>query len=298
MRVSRLALGLIAGGLLLVADSGLARAPELTPAGISLVAAGDLILLDSRLGLFHVVLSSGKIRRLVDGFGIYEGVGMGVFTVGSGESIFVNQVPRVSGIGALLVQYNLEGKKRAEWKMPPWKGRCSGIVIDQQTSTAYVASTETGEIFRFDLQKPDSLPKPLAGISQAEFLDSLALDGKRHRVLAADVALGLLFAVDLETGKSVRLAKGLGEPSALALDAKADQLFIADAAKGRIWSLDLSDLNAKPRVFAKDLEEPMALGLASDGTLWVGDSDSRRLFQISREGKVLREVELKFLKIE
>jgi len=292
MRCSRRAPALWVGGLLLAVGSALGGPRGPAPGALSRLGSGDLIILDSHLGLFRLKPGTGKVSTLVDGFGLYEGVDIEAAAFDGSEAIFVNQVPASRSFGARLVSFNLDGKPRGEWLLPPWKGRCSGLAIDVQAPAAYVATMKTAEIFKLDLRRPKTPPQPLARISEATVLGSLALDAKRQRLLVADVAQGALFAVDLGTRKWQRLARDLGEPSALALDAGADQLFVTDASGRRVWVLDLATRDPKPRVVAKlrELEEPMGLTLASDGSLWVGDPGAGKVFQISRDGRLLRTV--------
>lgn len=286
--VSRLA-GLIVAELLLA--GGLAGSGEyhVSPTALSVLSSGDLVVLDSRLGLFRYRPGSDKVTPLVDGFGLYEGVSLQVATVGGNESIFVTQIPRSTAGGARLVRFNLEGKEKDEWFLPPGKGSCTGVAIDAQSSVAYVVSPQTAEILRFALRKSRTSAKPLAKISEEGALGPIVLDGKRRRLLVADAALGALYAVDIDTGRSVRLVKNVGEPSALILDTKTDELFVADASGRRMWSIALAGKDLKPQVFAqlKEFREPTGLVLSGDGTLWVGDVDKGRLFQLSREGKLV-----------
>jgi len=286
--------GLLVGGLLLAGGPGVSRDYHLTPAALSVLSSGDVVILDPVLGLFRYRPGSGKVVPLVDGFGLYEGVDVQVATIGGTESIFVTQVPRSTAGGARLVRFNLEGREKGEWVLPPGKKRCSGVAIDAQVPVAYVVSPQTAEIFKFDLRKPRTSPRPLAKISQEGGLGPMILDGKRRRLLIADVALGALYAVDIDTGKSARLVKDVGEPSALALDAKQDELLVSDASGRRLWSVGLAGKDPKPQIFArlKEFEEPTGLTLSSDGSVWVGDVDKGRLFQVSRDGKLVNTIKL------
>jgi hypothetical protein len=294
MRLWRRLMGLTVGGLLLAGIVGGSQNAHVTPAALSLLNSGDLVILDPFLGLFQYSPGSGKVAPRGDGFGLYQGVDLQVATLGGAESIFVTQVPRSAAGGARLVRFNPEGREKGDWPLPPGKKRCSGVAIDAQASVAYVVSPQTAEIFKLDLRKPRTSPKPLAKISQEGGLGPMILDSKRRRLLVADVALGVLYAVDIDTGKSVLLVKHVGEPSALALDARTDELFIADSAGRRLWRVGLASKDPAPQVFSKlkELREPTGLTLSGDGTLWVGDIEKGRLFHVSLEGTLVGTVKL------
>jgi SMP-30/gluconolaconase/LRE-like protein len=299
MRFPRRALGLAAAGLLLAGGTGASREDHPAPGALSILSSGELVILDLRLGLFRFTPdpgkpASGKLSRLVTGFGLYEGTDLQVARIGGEEAIFVSQASLAS-LGARLMWLNLQGKEKGSWFLPPWKGgSCTGVAVDAGALVAYVASPQTGEIFKFDLRSPRTSFRPLARISQESALGAMVLDSKRRRLLVADALLGSLYAVDLDTGKSTRLAKSLGEPSALALDAKTDELFVADASGRRLWRLPLTGSDVEPQVLVKpkEFQEPRGLALGDDGSLWVGDTSRQRLFQLSREGKILRSIKL------
>jgi hypothetical protein len=293
MKSSRLSLAVIAGGLLLAGGSRVSGGYHLAPGALSALSSGDLIILDSHLGLFRYKPGVGKVVPLVDGFGLYEGIDMQVATVGGVESIFVSQVPRSGSLGARLVRFNLDGKEKGEWVFPPWKGRCSGVAVDAQALVAYLVSVQ-GEIFKLDLRKSKRPPEPLARISQATALGAVILDGKRRRLLVADAAVSALYAADMDNGSTARLAKNIGEISALAILGGKDQLILADISGRRLLVMDLAGKEQKPRLFVKlkEFEEPMGLVPMGDGTLWVGDGRAGRLFQISGDGKLVTTVRL------
>jgi hypothetical protein len=240
-------------------------------------------------------MGSHKVVQLVNGFGIFQALDLVVAPLGGTESIFISKASGVESVGARLIMYNLAGREVGGWPLPRWKGPCSGVAVDPQASVAYVASIQTGEIFKVDLLKPGSTGVPFTSLSEAEALGPIIFDRSRGRLLVGDGSRGTIFSVATDSGRSEILTKGLGEPSALLLDAKEEQLFIADASGRRVWIFDLKSNRkvakevAKARVFieSKELNEPSGLALTGDGDLLVSDSRGRALFQVSKEGKIV-----------
>jgi SMP-30/gluconolaconase/LRE-like protein len=261
----------------------------LAPAALSMMSSGEVLIMHSLGGLFRYNPTSGKVARLVEGFGLYEPIDLGVASVGGSESIFVTMAYRSGSSGPRLVRYDLAGKQRGEWRVPIWKGLLTGIAIDPQTETAFVATSKSGEIFRCDLRRPGSSPVPLLKVPSAVTLGPMVFDKGHRHLLVGDAYRGVVVSVDVISKRTETLARDVGETSALTFDANAGQLFIADPSGRRIWKLDAARRGSKPEVFIalKEFREPLGLALAADGSLWVGDRDAKTLFRVSREGKVL-----------
>ncbi|MES1244267.1 MAG: hypothetical protein ABUT39_21860 [Acidobacteriota bacterium] len=297
--VMRRAARLLAACLLLVQPLPVsAKGPGISPIALATLGSGELLVLDSRRGLFVIDPRSGQVRALVSGFGAFGAADMAVSPSSQGDTILVSMgVPQPQGMLARVVRYNRAGKSTGEWG---WFGLGSepvqpgGLAIDAQRSVAYVVNSRRPSVYRFDLNRPGTRPAEFATIRGAKNLGPLVLDAKRSRLLVGDPFLGTVHAVDLASRKSQLLFRGLGEPYAFLIDTAGDRLFIADASGERVLVVGLTDKASAVTTFAKlsKFSDPHALAFGADGNLWVGDEDEETLLLVSPKGVLLRTISL------
>ena len=275
-----------------------AKGPDISPIALATLGSGDLLVLDSRRGLFLIGPGSGQVRALVSGFGAFGAADMATSSSNQGDIILVSMgVPQPNGMLARVVRYNRAGKSTGEWG---WLGLGSepvqpgGLAIDAQRSVAYVVNSRRPSVYRFDLNRPGSRPAEFATVRGAKNLGPMVLDAKRSRLLVGDPFLGTVYGVDLTNGRSQLLLRELGEPYALLIDTAGDRLFIADASGERILVVGLSDKTPAATTFSKlsKFSDPHALAFGADGNLWVGDEDEETLWLLSPKGALLRTVSL------
>lgn len=284
---------LVVQGLL---ASARAAGPDLKPIALLPNGAGELLVLDSRRGIFALDIRSGKVRTLVSGFGVFSAVDMTASPVASDGSILVTiSLYKPDGVLSRVIRFNAAGKRSGEWG---WSAAervmPSGIAIDPGNRIAYVANSQRPEIYRLDLSRPSSRPVSFLTVRGAKALGPMVLDARRSRLLVADPVRGTVHSVDLAGKGSTTFLKDLGEPYALLIDSAADRLYIADASGERILTANLAEGAAVAKTYAKlkSFSDPHALALGADGALWVGDEKEEAVFLVSREGTLIRTISL------
>ncbi|TAL12732.1 MAG: hypothetical protein EPO02_00450 [Nitrospirae bacterium] len=148
---------------------------------------------------------------------------------------------------------------------------------------------------------------------------ALALDEHRGRLYIADLANFRVRMVELKTGILSTYAgsgaqdydgdgqpakqAGLTGPSGLALDAEGN-LYIADTFSGRIRKVDAATglistvagdgteyrYQGVPNEFSTGLARPAAIALATDGTLYITDSDNHLIRKWNPKTKIITAV--------
>lgn len=145
-----------------------------------------------------------------------------------------------------------------------------------------------------DLTQSSPQPQKLLDLPGGTPATALHFDASHRRLFAAQGASGTLWIVqtDSETPRLQFVADTLGYPLTLEYGQSQQRLFVADVRGQKIWSLDCGDRCGDPQVFFDfgDLEVPSSLGVALDGTLWVGDMQSQTLLAIAPDGTVTNRV--------
>jgi hypothetical protein len=271
--------------------------PQVKPYALSFLRSGELAILDAEKGLFLLNPESGRVRTLVQGFGSFEALDMTSAVLADGEALFVTMSLRSSSAGSgpqtQLVRFSVTGQRTGQWILSSSVGRLSGIAVDAQRQVAYDANSQPPMIYRVDLRQSGTPLVWMSGVREARRLGSVVLDERRNRLLVADPYLGRVYAYDLAKRSSEVLLEKLGETAGLALDRATDRLFVADSIGERILVSDLAR-KAKPVPLPplQELDEPRGLAF-KDSSLWVGDKDEKRVFQLSSTGQLTRLFELK-----
>ena len=145
-----------------------------------------------------------------------------------------------------------------------------------------------------DLTQSSPQPQKLLDLPGGTPATALHFDTSHRRLFAAQGATGTLWIVktDAESPRLQFVADTLGYPLTLEYGPGQQRLFVADVRGRKIWYLDCGDRCGDPQVFFDfgDLEIPSSLGVALDGTLWVGDMQSQTLLSIAPDGTVTNRI--------
>ncbi len=183
----------------------------------------------------------------------------------------------------VVVLFSLDGKSLRTWE---FKNVCSGVDSGESGHAAYVATSDSNEIYKVDMQ--GSRSTLLAHIDSATKLGPVAFDEARHEIYVADIAAGKIFQYGLLTRTSKLFVSGLSAPTALAFDARTNRLFVADPGQRAIFTVDT--LASKPAIarFAADpLRAPYGMTLISNGRVAVADYSANSVLVFSEKGALL-----------
>jgi len=187
-----------------------------------------------------------------------------------------------AGHGA-LVRYSIDGVALHTWT---FRNICSGIDFSTAKHSAYVATSDSNEIYRVDLTKPQ--PVFVTRISEATKLGPVALDEGHQQFFVADVASGKIYQYSLAGKNSKVLAAGLSAPTALAFDAESNRLFVADPGRGGVFTVDTKAAPSAPIEFAPGmLKSPYGITLISGSRVAVADYGANRAVVLSVKGDAL-----------
>jgi len=176
-----------------------------------------------------------------------------------------------------VVRYSLDGQPLRTWR---FRNICSGIDYGATSHLAYVATSDSNEIYRLDLRGTSS--EYVTRIPYATKLGPVAFDEARQEIYVADVASGKVYQFVIATKASKVLITDLSAPTALAFDAEAGRLLIADPGRRAILSVDTRSSNPVATEFASDpLKAPYGMTLLSKGRVAVADYGSNRVLVFS-----------------
>jgi streptogramin lyase len=262
---------------------------RIRPGALSVLASGELLVLDGDRGLFRFSPDSGAPVPIAQ-FGLFSGVDLASAAIGGTESAFVILQSTAS---SELRRIDLGSRKIEKWRLPLWRGNLSGVALDPQGKLAYVAGGRSDEIYKVDLGRPSSLGVRFTRVQIGANLGPIVLDRKRTRLLMADER-GSIFGVDLATGSARLIASFAGEASALVVNARTDELLIADSLGRKIWKLALGSEATRPvqLVRLKEFRSPLGLALGPGGAIWVGDELAGAIFLLDQNGRLLRTFKL------
>ena len=132
-----------------------------------------------------------------------------------------------------------------------------------------------GRIFRRDLATGERRL-----VAKGFGLPGTVREGPSGHLLVGDQALGAVFDVDEQSGRSVPVIQGLRSPSGLSFDAGAGVLYVSDTGGGRVLGVNLALPAPSPFLVASGLASPEGVAVDHDGTVLVVEGDTGRLFRV------------------
>ncbi len=155
----------------------------------------------------------------------------------------------------------------------------------------FLSSENSPAIFVTDLEDRGPGPELLTTLPGNDALGDLHFELAESRLFALQGTQGVLWEVDLrsEAPRARVVSSSLGWPSALAFDSGRRRLFVTDAKEGQIWKTDCDGPCRQPEPFLQPglLANPTTLETGLDGTLWVGDPESKLLLAIDPNGQIV-----------
>jgi DNA-binding beta-propeller fold protein YncE len=162
----------------------------------------------------------------------------------------------------------------------------AGIDYDSGSSTLFVASGRTPEVFRVDVSK-NTQPQSIAEASGSQRLGPILYDPQVNAVLVGDLVMGAIYKVDMSSHKSSLLFSQMTSPQAMKLSPDGSSLYVADAGARRILTYSFAQPKAPAKVFAKIPQFRSPSGLAwVDDQLAVSDDGARKLFILTKSGSL------------
>ena len=236
----------------------------------------ELFVLDASGSLHKLRLAQDKLEEF-GGFSLPAGftaADMAYASLDGQESLLIAGTESDRGA---VVRYSLDGQPLRTWK---FRNICSGIDFGVASHSAYVATSDSNEIYRLDLRGTgiDFVTR----IAYATKLGPVAFDEGRREIYVADVAGGRVYQYAIATKASKVLVTDLSAPTALAFDAEAGRLFIADPGRRAILSVDTRASKPVAAEFASaPLKAPYGMTLLSKGRVAVADYGANRVLVFS-----------------
>jgi DNA-binding beta-propeller fold protein YncE len=242
----------------------------------------ELFVLDASLRLHELRLMQNNLQQygsvpLPNGFAPAD---MTYASSAGQESLLIAGTE--SGLG-VVVSYSLDGRPLKTWK---FRNICSGIDFAPNTHSAYVATSDSNEIYQLDLRGAEITY--VTRIENASKLGPVAFDGARRRIYVADVASGRIYEYSAATKTSKVMVTGFSAPTALAFDPETNRLFIADPGRRGIFTVDTR--STKPvavELAPNSLKAPYGLALISENRLAVADYGANAVLVFSLKGELL-----------
>jgi 6-phosphogluconolactonase (cycloisomerase 2 family) len=200
--------------------------------------------------------------------------------VGGRDSLLIAGTRAGRGV---VVDFSRDGQVLRTWS---FHNICSGIDFSANTQTAYVATSDSNELYQLDLGKAE--PTFLTHIEEATKLGPVGFDEARKQIFVADVASGNVYQYSISSKTSKVLVSGLSAPTALAFDAQSNRLFVADPGRGGIFIIDTRAANPVLLSFASNaLKSPYGMTLISGSRVAVADYGANKAIVLSARGETL-----------
>jgi len=229
---------------------------------------------------FRVTASSLEEYRSISLPPMLTAADMSYSMEGGQESVLVAGTEKNRGI---VARYALDGRQLQRWT---FRNICSGIDSGSASHTAYVATSDSNEIYRVDLQGTESTF--VARISTAMKLGPLAFDEAGQKIYVADVAAGAIYQYSLATKSAKVLVAKLSTPNALSYDAETGRLYIADPGRRAILTVDTRASKPIANEFVSSpLKSPYGMALLSGDRVAVADYGAYSVFVFSNKGGLL-----------
>lgn len=267
------------------------QAFAIDPGAVTALRNGDLAIMDSSHGI-AIVSGANAPRSIVRDF--RGAVASDLTPLGDTLLVTLNIREKAASFSR-LAQYDLSGKKIAEWALNQPGGILAGVAVDPAGQFVYCTDARLGQVYRADLRSKKPSLDFLTKIRDAAILGPLVVDAKKRRLLVADVQTGRIYAVPFDaprTGVSIVNEGTLVEAVAMSIDPATDTLYIADAARRRIWtgSTAADRISLKSMQVSQSFGAPSSVSVASGGSVWVGDRRRKRVWLFASDGRTLRTV--------
>jgi DNA-binding beta-propeller fold protein YncE len=211
--------------------------------------------------------------------------------------------PRIEWLGAYSSQLDLNMTSSRRIKeffagsdAPVLLKKPVEVRADAVSDKIYVADTEIGGVYVFDLKqgKYRMLPTSGTGLPESIVPVALALDRDRNLyVLEPRHRKVLVYNPSEKYVRSIDLGAICKRPVALAIDKNRERLYVSDVQLNKIFALDL----AGGRLFdfgtsglgEGAFNKPVSIAIASNGDIIVADAFNARIQIFSVSGKFIRE---------
>ncbi|HZQ55550.1 MAG TPA: hypothetical protein VFB14_25355 [Bryobacteraceae bacterium] len=187
-----------------------------------------------------------------------------------------------AGRGVAL-RFSLDSRTLKTWT---FQNVCSGVDSGANSRTAYVATSDSNELYRLDLDGEHITF--VTRIPDASKLGPVAFDEAGQMVYVADVASGRIYQYSIAARSAKVFATGLSAPTALVFDAESNRLFVADPGQRAIFTVDTRA--AKPAIepfVSAPLKTPYGMTLISEDRIAVADYGANTIFVFSSKGALL-----------
>jgi DNA-binding beta-propeller fold protein YncE len=183
----------------------------------------------------------------------------------------------------IVARYALDGKQLQTWT---FRNICSGVDFGTSSHTAYVATSDSNEIYR--LSPEGSKSTFLARIPNATKLGPLAYDEAGQKIYVADVAAGAIYQYSMAAKSSRVFVSNLSAPTALSFDPETGRLYIAEPGRRAIFTVDTRSSNPLATEFVSNpLKSPYGMALLSSERMAVADYGANSVFVFSSKGEML-----------
>ncbi len=170
------------------------------------------------------------------------------------------------------------------------------VRADAVSDKIYVADSEIGGVYVFDLQHSELRMLSTSGSGLAERITpaSLALDKERNLyVLESRYRRVLVYNSSEKIIRSINLGDVCKRPVAIAIDNIRGRLYVSDVQLNKIFALDLAGNRlfdfGKPGSDEGAFNKPVSIAIASGGDIIVADAFNARVQIFSESGKFRRE---------
>ena len=274
---------LLALGIVLQAGVGADSLKLKRPVMMDSNASGsDLFVLDASGNLheFHVKANALEEYRAISLPAGFAASDMTYLVSGSQEAFLIAGTEATRG---RVMLYSIEGKSLETWSL---RNICSGIDFGASTHIAYVATSDSNEIYRINLSATKTAP--VTQIDYSGKLGPLAFDEARQEIYVADVAVGRIYKYSLATKTSSIFIGNLSAPTALSFDPASRRLYIADPGRRGVFTLDTrSNRTALTQFAPGQMQSPYGLALLSQNRVAVADYGANGVLIFSDKGVLL-----------
>jgi hypothetical protein len=258
----------------------MAAVPVNGPIGLDWHIGGHLYVLlkDGSVSILDEI-SRRKLATIPPVFGMAP---VEIFSARLNEREYVF-VSGFAGRAGSIYQYTAEGKLYAKFDTPE---QAAGFDIDPERHLLYIASPVTSFVYAINIDQKGSVAKRVAYIREAQAAGPLVFDRGRNRVMLGDTGRGVLYDVDVTTGKYQEIVSDLQRPISMAIGGSFRRLFVADSVTGRIHIFRVDNGEFK---HAEDIETGLkglaAVTFGPEETLIVADGHDN--WQLSLKTKKL-----------